>query len=176
MYELIRLTFRLNYGLLGACVALNTEYIFQALKWEVVSNHLWVWQSCTSWQIFPLTLLSTKGLQLCSCFVLLYRIVYRTTSACTSQLQLAGRPPWATWVYADVSSWPSQWARRGLPQPLWLFTAKSASQNSGENSSSSINKDNAGRRQVIVFYTRKHSKGIKGRKHMLLSCFHYMQP
>lgn len=124
-------------------------------------------------KIFPLTLLSTKWLQLCSCFVLLYEIVYRTTSACTSLLQLAGIPPWATWVYADLSSWSFQLVMRGLHKPLWLFTAKSTSQNLGENSSSSKSKDNAGRRQVIVFIPDYTIKGSRGEKHafVMLSLF-----
>lgn len=65
---------------------------------------------------------------------------------------------------------------RSASTPVALYCKVSLSKLRRENSSSSINKDNAGRRQVIVFYTRKHSKGIKERKHMLLSCFHYMQP
>lgn len=61
----------------------------------------------------------------------------------------------------DLSSWPFQWARRGLHKPLWLFTAKPTTQNSGENSSSSINKDNAGRRQVLVFIPGNIIKGSR---------------
>lgn len=95
-------------------------------------------------------------------FFLLYRIVYRTTSACTSQLQLAGIPPWATWDNADFSSWPFQRATRGLHKTLWPFTAKSSSQNSGQNSSSSKNKDNAGRMQVLVFIPGNIIKGSRG--------------
>lgn len=136
------------------------------MNWEVVSNCLWVWQSHTVWQKFPLMLLLTVFPAPLFCFVLLYW----TTSACTSNSRLLARHP-------ECSCWRSQWTRRGLRKPMWLFTVESSSQTSrGLLSLLQMRKlmDNS---RLLSFITENIMKVLRREtKHVLLSCFHYLQP
>lgn len=141
VYELIRLTFRLNYGLLGARVALNTECIFQAMNWEVVSKRLWVWQSHSAWQKCPLLFsfqqCASSSTPLFCCALQDYLSVYFSAPVCWHTT--LSTPP-------GLSSEPGEVCINPRGSLLQSQSLKPKG-----DSKSSINEETGGQQQVIVF-------------------------